>query len=729
MPVETVSLHATTRIKDQVAVTRIEQELFNPNPARFEGTFLFPVPKGAQLDKFTMHINGKPVEAELLAADKARRIYEDIVRRAQDPALLEYADRDVFKVRIFPFEPRERKQITLSYTQVLRADNGLVACTVPLNAGRQTTRPIKSLGVKVELETSRPLKMIYSPSHSIEVKYQGERRATVGFEATDARPEGDFQLFFAPEKGDVGMSLLTYRAGDEDGFFLLLASPGFSADARRVMAKDVAFVLDTSGSMAGKKLDQAKKALRFCVENLNDGDRFEVLRFSTDIETVFGHLAEATRANRDRALEFIKELKPIGGTAIHDALQHALKLRPGGERPFVVIFLTDGLPTVGITQEDQIVAGVKAAAGSTRVFCFGIGTDVNAHLLDKITETTRAVSQYVLPEEDIEVKVSNFFSKINAPVLANPSLAWPAGMRVTKLYPAPLPDLFRGEQLVAVGRYSAAGAGKLRLEGAVNGERRTFTFEVSFPAEAKEHDFIPRLWATRRVGYLLDEIRLHGENQELKDEVTELARRYGVVTPYTAYLILEDEARRGVPLSLQSLPQLREDGPARQRAADSYRLLREEREGLAGVAGARSSVELKLAENAAEALRKGQAEAGRSLGLAIAPAAATAGRPLVAAPNVNTPALTAPAPLQAAKRLDDYVQNSRFVAGKNFFQNGAQWVDAGAQKQRSARKVQLKFGSPEYFEFYAKNAAARPWLALGRQVQFLLNDTLYEVVD
>jgi Ca-activated chloride channel family protein len=644
--------------------------------------------------------------------------------------LLEYSDRDVFKIRIFPFDPRERKRITLSYTQVLRSDNGLLAFTVPLNAGRNKARPIQNLAVKVELETSRPLKTIYSPTHSVEVKYQGERRATVGFETGGARPETDFQLFFAPEKSDVGLSLLTYRTGDEDGFFLLLASPGFSADARRIVAKDVAFVLDTSGSMAGKKLDQAKKALRFCVENLNDGDRFEVLRFSTDIETVFGNLSEATRAHRDRALEFIKDLKPIGGTAINEALQRALKLRPGGERPFVVIFLTDGLPTVGVTQEDQIVAGVKAAAASTRVFCFGIGTDVNAHLLDKITETTRAVSQYVLPEEDIEIKLSSFFSKINAPVLANPSLAWPDAMRVTKLYPAPLPDLFQGEQLVAVGRYAAAGAGKLRLRGMVNGEPRTFTFDVNFPAAAKEHDFIPRLWATRRVGYLLDEIRLHGENQELKEEVTELARRYGVVTPYTAYLILEDEARRGVPLSMQSLPQLREDSAARQRAAESYRFFREEKEGLAGVAGARSAVELKLADNAGAALRKGQTEAGRSLGLAIEPAASPApGRTLTTAPIVHTPAPAAPEPVRAAKRLDDYVQGSRFIAGKNFFQNGAQWVDADAQKQQGAKTVQLRFGSPEYFDFYAKNPAARPWLALGRQVQFLLNGTLYEVLD
>jgi len=247
-------------------------------------------------------------------------------------------------------------------------------------------------------------------------------------------------------------------------------------------------------------------------------------------------------------------LKPIGGTAIYDALHKALALRPGQPgRPFMVIFLTDGKPTIGATDEDQIAASVsRDKAGNTRVFCFGIGTDVNTHLLDKITETTRAFSQYVFPDEDLEVKVSNFFTKVKDPVLADPKLGFGGGLRVTKLYPAPLPDLFKGEQLVLVGRYAGRGDCAIELSGMVNGKVQKFTYEVEFPERAAEHDFIPRLWATRRVGYLLDEIRLHGENKELRDEVTELARAYGIVTPYTAYLIVEDERQRNVPRTAQT---------------------------------------------------------------------------------------------------------------------------------------------------------------------------------
>ena len=415
---------------------------------------------------------------------------------------------------------------------------------LPLNTEKFSAKPIKNVSVKVDLESKRPLKSIYSPSHSVEVKRDGPNRATVGYEASDVQPDTDFALYFAPEKDEIGVNLLTHRRSDEDGYFLLLASPGVDVKEKQVVMKDVAFVLDTSGSMAGKKLEQAKKALQFCVENLNDGDRFEIIRFSTEVEPLFDKLVEATKANRTKAEDFIKDLKPIGGTAIDDALHKALALRPGeGDRPFVVIFLTDGRPTIGTTDEDQIVADVKKASeGHTRIFCFGIGTDVNTHLLDRITEDTRAVSQYVLPEEDLEVKVSNFFSKIKEPVLANPTLKFTGDIRATKLYPSPLPDLFKGEQLVLVGRYSGKGDSAVIVEGTVNGTARKFTYEVKFPGESDENEFIPRLWATRRVGYLLDEIRLHGENAELRDEVTELARKYGIVTPYTAYLILEDES-------------------------------------------------------------------------------------------------------------------------------------------------------------------------------------------
>jgi Ca-activated chloride channel family protein len=734
-PIETAMTRVSARVADQVAMTTVEQEFFNPNPAWLEGTFLFPMPRGAQLKKFTMEIDGKVVTAELLAADKARGIYEDIVRQMKDPALLEYAGRDLLRARIFPFEPNSRKRISLVYTELLKSDSGLIQYTCPLKSTGSSSRPIKTLSVRLDIETRKALKSVYSPSHKVEIRRDGNK-ATVSFEAGDVRPDADIQVYFSPDDHDVGLSLLTHKTSDGEGFFLLLASPGGELVSKKPQPKDVVFVLDTSGSMAGKKMDQARKALEFCVENLNDSDRFEIMRFSTETEGLFEKLSEAGKPNRMRAIEFIRDLKPIGGTAIEDALRKALALRPAsGDRPYHIIFLTDGLPTIGVTDEDQIVASVqKANSGNTRIFCFGIGTDVNTHLLDRIADQTRAFSQYVLPEEDIEVKVSSFFTKVREPVFTSLSVHFPDGVRAGKLHPTTLPDLFKGEQLVLVGRYSTAAQGRITLEGKFGGEPRKFDYTGAFPSNSAENDFIPRLWATRRVGYLLDEIRLHGESRELRDEVTDLARKYGIVTPYTAYLIVEDEKRRGVAAATRSLRLLEDDVEAHRAAGESYALYKREKDGAAAVAGAEALRELKRADSVGLAVERAYLAAGREEATTRL-RGASPGAPVAAA----TPAPLSPIAagggkgaerkLEPVARVQQYSQQSRFVGGKNFFGQDQQWVDSEAQKMATKERIRIQFNSKEYFDLAAKRPEALPWLALGRNVLFVLRGDLYEVFE
>ena len=703
--------HVAARITDQVAVTEVDQVFFNPNPRQLEGTYLFPIPVGAQIYKFTLDINGQPVEAELLDAEKARRIYEDIVRQARDPALLEYAGRGLFKVRIFPIEPHSEKRIQLRYTQLLLSDGGVVPYLYPLNTEKFSAAPLKTVSLKVEIESRRPIQSVYSPSHPVEIKRHGANRVVVGFESRDARPDTDFQLFFTPAgAADIGLSLLTYNDGAaEGGSFMLLAAPAAEVGADQIVAKDVVFVLDTSGSMADRgKLEQAKRALAFCLRNLNDRDRFEIVRFATEAQPLFQQLAAADAANLRKAEDFVAQLKPTGGTAIEDALLKGLEpARRDGDRdrPYFIVFLTDGLPTVGNRNEDQILASVAKAAGdrAIRIFCFGVGTDVNTHLLDQLAQRTRAASQYVLPNEDLELKVSAFFAKISQPVLANVKLRVGGDVQLTKVHPTELPDLFKGEQLVVFGRYIGHGDAALSLTGTFNGEPRTFTYNARFADRAREHEFIPRLWATRRVGYLLDQIRLHGENRELRDEVTELARRYGIVTPYTAYLIVEDERRRDIPLPARTLQTLEKDERARSEARRMYEEVRVTKSGGAAVGGAQATEALRSADQLeAPAVARGLTLRGQV-------GEAAAGGQLVE----HT--------LQA--------QQTRVVRGRTFYQNGAQWVDAQVQSRPDAQRVQVKFGSDEYFDLLTKHPDAAPWLSLGVNVQLVLDETVYDIVE
>jgi Ca-activated chloride channel homolog len=718
-PLELARHHAEVTITDQVAVTTIEQMFHNPNSRPIEGTFLLPLPRGAQIQSFRMEIDGEWVDAELLPADRARKIYEDIVRSLKDPALLEYVGRDAFKVRIFPIDARGNKRVSLSYTQVLRSDSGLVDYAYPLSPQQFSAKPIPQVSLKIDVKTTQPLKSIYSPSHPVEIHRLDPHRATISYKTTDVRPDKDFQLYFAPERDEIGLHLMSYRPGPDDGYFLLLLSPGLDPRADRVMPKDIVLVLDTSGSMMGPKMEQAKRALLSCVESLNERDRFEIIRFATDTEPLFRELTGVTTDSRAQARGFIQNLRARGGTAIDEALREALALRPSGDRPFMVIFLTDGLPTVGVRNEDQIVSNVKQAnRGNTRVFCFGIGHDVNTHLLDKITAETRAVSEYVLPEEDLEIKVSNFFAKISDPVLTQPSLEFTSSVRVNRTYPARMPDLFSGQQLILVGRYAGNGPATATLQGGVDAATRSLAYELHFPDRSSDHNFIARLWATRRVGYLLDEIRLHGDNAELRDEITELARRYAIVTPYTAYLIVEDEGRRNVPQMTQSLPHLQRDTAARERFGVDYERSMAERYGVASVARARSDQALQRATAPEAAVTLGAQEAHR--GVSTAPPPHSAGPSGIAGPG-------GPVPVARPQSPPDWAGLSRYAGGRTFFRNEDQWIDSGIQSLPDAPRRRVQVGSRDYFELLTRRPETRHWLALGQNVQFLLDRTVYEV--
>lgn len=710
-----VNFHrVSVEINDLTATTSIDQEFHNPNNARLEGTYIFPLPSGAHIDKFAMDIDGSMTEAELLPADKARSLYEDIVRQMKDPALLEYTGRDAFKVRIYPIEPRSNKRIRITYTQLLKDENGLVEYLYPLNTEKFSSTLVKDVSVKVSIHTKTPLKTLYCPSHDTEIKRHDEASAVIGFEARDTRPDTDFKVVFSRTPNPLGVDLLCSRPeGARDGHFLLLASPGLTAPAK-VQPKDICFVLDTSGSMAGGKLDQAKKALRFCLANLNPEDRFEVIRFSTEAEGRFGTLAKADPDNLARANELVDSLKPIGGTAIGDALRQALALRKlDAARPYLVVFLTDGLPTVGETREDPLVDQVvKHNAAGTRIFAFGIGDDVNTHLLDRIAAETRAASQYVSAKEDLEVKLSNFYGRIKDPVFCDLKLSFTnPDIRVTQLQPGTLPDLFNGDMLVVFGRYTGTGASAVRISGTFNGEPREFTADVNFAAAAPGNEYIPQLWATRRVGWLLDEIRLRGESAELVEETTRLARQYGIVTPYTAYLILEDERKRNVPVALRNMRELESDATVRGQvkfrmdSLDREAKMESDRSGSSATANAKSLGGLKdqrSAKPAPAAVQQELAKAGQT--------------------RQSTDGY----------RLDQtrsYATQTRNLNGRAFYQNGPVWTDSTAQSRANLKQVNIAFNSDAYFALLKEHPAASQWMSLGNNLDLVLGDTIYQIRD
>lgn len=543
-PLAMVHHRVDIAIEDQVAVTTVEQAFRNHTDRQLEATYIFPIPKGASVNKFTMWVGETETTGELLDAKKASQVYTDIVRRTQDPGILEYMGNNLMRLKIFPVEPKKDQKVKISFTCVAPQDNGVVEYVYPLKTDGKGTKTLEEFSVKARIRSQHPVQSVYSPTHAIALSRNGDKEVSMTFERNQAVLDKDFQLFYRVGNKDIGITPLAHRPiSAEDGYFLLLVSPQLEVSKAQIIPRDLVLVLDTSGSMDSVKMEQARKALKHCLSNLNSGDRFAVVSFSTNVRKYRDALVEANGEQMDNAKKWVDGLKAGGGTAIQAALDTALEMRAADEgRSFTVVFFTDGQPTIGEMKPEKIVKNVADKnSKNTRIFTFGVGDDVNTALLDQIADNTKALSTYVRPAEDIETKVTSLYGKISHPVLANVKLTTSENIKIHEVYPPTLPDLFFGSQLVVLGKYSGHGSAAVKLTGQVGKETKDFAYDVTFPAKTTgDREFVEHLWARRKVGFLLDQIRLNGEQKELMDEMLALAKKYGIATPYTSYLVVPD---------------------------------------------------------------------------------------------------------------------------------------------------------------------------------------------
>ncbi|MDI7268580.1 MAG: VIT and VWA domain-containing protein, partial [Myxococcota bacterium] len=529
-------------ITDRAAVTKVDQVFRNSSDRILEATYIFPLPEGSSVSQFALWVNGRRTEGEVLERDAARRIYEEIVARMVDPGLIEYIGGNLFRARVFPIPARGEQRVEIRFTSTLAYESGLVRYVYPMKTPGRSAETLRDFTLTARIESAVPIQSIYSPTHEVGVTRRNDNHATAGFERQRADLGKDFVLYFSVSREDVGLSLLAHRPDREDGFFMMMVTPRKDLDEQEVMGKHVTFVVDTSGSMSGEKMDGAREALRFCLDRLGSDDVFNVIRFSSDVEALSDSPMAASAANKERAGEFVRRMRALGGTAIDAALAKALEQPIESGVPHMIVFLTDGMPTVGETDPVRIVDRVTSANDrKSRIFVFGLGNDVNANFLDMIAQRNRGTAEYARSGEELEVKLSAFYGKIAFPVMANLALRAGRGVELLDVFPRELPDLFHGSQLLLLGRYRGDGEVSVSLGGDVGRQTKTFTYDVGFPNRESDNDFLPHLWATRKVGYLLDNIRLGGENQEVREEVIALGRRYGIVTPYTSYLVTEDQ--------------------------------------------------------------------------------------------------------------------------------------------------------------------------------------------
>ena len=687
LPIKSIKID--TKISSQVATTHVEQVFRNDTPATLEGTYLFPIPEAASIAEFAIWDGDKRLVGEVRTREEARRIYDEIVRRQRDPGLLEYAGKDLFQASIFPILPHSDKKLEITYTQVVRAEGGTVSYRYPLGTGRQIAQ-IGSVAGRVEVESKEPLRNVYSPTHAIDVKRNSDRRSLVSFESESGKEPQDFQLFYTISKEDFGLTLLTHREPGKQGYFLLMISPKDDWTDQEYSAKDVVFVVDTSGSMAEEgKMEKARAALLYGVRILRPQDHFNIVSFAGEEHLMEAQLIAADDKGRARGEAFVKALKPVGGTNINQSLLASLRQfsEMDRERPKMLVFITDGLPTVDETNVSKIIDNVrKATRPGVRLFTFGVGYDVNTALLDKLAAENGGVADYVEPKEDLEVKVSNFFSKVNYPVLTDLKLDL-GGAQTDLIYPRGIPDVFRGSQVTLIGRYSNESdlnAVKLKLSGKSGGAVRSYTYDnLSFPLRTDANEYLPRLWATRRVGWLMEQVRSNGEQKELRDEIIDLGTRYGIVTPYTSYLALEegDVSRRTNLMVLQPGTARPSGGFGRLNAPTS------------APAPSTSSVQV---VTGAEAIQQSKAARDQQESLML----------------VDKDTRT-----DAVKR----------AAGKTFYLIEGVWTDSEYKAESGLPETVLVFGSDEYFALLNQHPKLGSYFALGERVIVVLEGRVYKV--
>lgn len=695
----------TAKVREQVAEVQVSQTFHNPGSFALEAEYFFPLPDESAIQNLVLMVDGREIPGRTLPAAEARRIYEEIVRTKRDPALLEYMGRGLFRTSVFPIPPGADRTVTMRYTQLCRRERDVVEFAYPFATQKYTGKPIQRLALNIQIHSSDPIQSIYCPSHDVSVQKPAAHEASIKLEMRDVIPSSDFRLLYTLADGAVGATVLSYRPTEgEDGYFMLLASPQVKAADVKPQPKTVVFVLDRSGSMSGKKIEQAKKSLQFVLDNLRDDDLFNIVVYDDRVDSFKPELQRYSKDSRAEASRFVENIQAGGSTNIDSALKTALAMLRDDSRPSYVLFLTDGLPTAGEQRETAIADNCRAAnTVHARVFAFGVGFDVNARLLDRLSGGNGGTSEYVRPDEDIESHVARFYAKLTSPALTGIKIEL-TNTDINRTYPRDVPDLFDGGQLIWVGRYRQAGRSTVRLSGKVGAEQRTFEFPVELAGAGRgtNYDFVEKIWVMRRIGFIIDQIDLHGQNKELTDELVSLSTRYGILTPYTSFL-----ADERVQLHFRA--------DNARRASEELRKLGEVT-GLSGTAQRGAKAGFQLSDKASDS-----EEQKLKIAAKTAPALAGAGGMGGGLGRAAGGAL-----YKNSEGLDAIATTVRNIGTKTFFRKDNRWVDSEVTPDDESKAETIVQFTDRYFELArSQSADQNQYLTFDESITVKMGDKVY----
>ena len=539
------SVDIDVAIRDQVAETHVDQIFYNEMDVSVEAIYIFPLPPNAMISELVYWFNGERYVADIREREDAVRAYNERLRRWLDPALLEYLGDNLFRLSIAPINPKTEVHTEITYVELIPYDFGVSRYTYFLNMLDLSPKPLEKVQLNLDAQSQNTYKSFHSPTHAnspatLLTRVAGDHY-TLAYGDEDFLPDKDLIIEFETLRDGVEFSLLNYTPTEADSFgtesfYALWVTPPDEMSSEERMALDVVFTADVSSSMEGDRIVQLQEALRNFLEQLEEKDSFNIITFGTHVTSFHPDLVAASQSNVQAAQKFVDDIYALGMTNMGAALDTSLRQNYRPEASNTVIFLTDGYPTIGLTDTDSIVARVnRMNVEDVRIFTFGIGANVSRPLLSELAKTNHGYATFIASDDSISLLIKNQFMRISKPVLKDLKIDF-GGLDTRDSYPKIQGDLFWGSQVQEYGLYKGKGGYTVVLSGNYKNDVKNYSKNFSFSnTEGTGQRFVARLWARAKISHLLELVALYGESDELINQIIELSLRFQILTKYTAF--------------------------------------------------------------------------------------------------------------------------------------------------------------------------------------------------
>ena len=540
---ELTSVTVDVQIDERIARTRTDQIFTSHAEWEVEGIYEFTLPEGAIITDLVLWIDDKRIQGEVLEKEEARRTYDDIVSQRIDPALIEQVTPNQFRLSIFPFPAKGRRRVEFEYMQLLESRSGRLDYSFPLAPDNDQPLQMELFVLRAQVRSQHAFAVTTSGLPRLtEVGRPDAHRANIFFGDEQIRPREDFTLTIRQTDDRPKPSVLSFapQANDDLGYYALWLPPLPELTQGDPLPRSLTFVIDISSSMQQGKLQAVKGALVAAIDALDAVDLFNIVVFTHRADSFAAAPVPADPDNKKAATAFINQQDALGVSNFEAGLGRAMQQVFPANRVNHVIFLTDGLPTLGELELEPLSELVgEWSAGQARLFTIGVGRDVDQGFLTGLAEEHRGEAYFLAEEGDIEAALQELFESFTFPILLLDELSFDQ-VEIHDVHPRGLETLAAGRELFQVGRYRGGGTFTLSLIGHVGEENVSVDFPLEFTQIDVSGRLIPRLWAYQKIQALEEQIARFGEQQELLDDILALGLEYRLVTRRTSLFAPDD---------------------------------------------------------------------------------------------------------------------------------------------------------------------------------------------